>query len=275
MAKHVVILVGISLLAGIPCPAAIITVDPNGSADYTTIQAGIDDANDGDTVIVADGTYTGTGNRDIDFLGKAITVKSANGPENCIINCQGSWSSPHRGFYFHSGEDPNSVLDGFTISHGSSQENGGAIYCYESSPTITNCTIRENHTHLKGGGIGLDNSGAVIANCTITNNEAFFYFVWASPGGGISCDDGSTVTISNCTISYNDGSRGGGLYSSDSSPTISKCIFVNNIAHEWEDDEGSFYAGYGGAIYFSNCDGTITNCTISNNIADYSGGGLH
>ena len=60
----------------------IIYVDDDGPADFNSIQAAINDSNDGDTVIVADGTYTGPGNRDIDFLGKAITVRSENGPEH-------------------------------------------------------------------------------------------------------------------------------------------------------------------------------------------------
>ena len=106
------------LLLVIPCPAATIIVDWDGSGDYTTIQAAINDANEFDTVIVADGTYTGAGNRDLDFLGKAITVKSANGPENCIIDCEGSSSNQHRGFLFHNGEGPDSVLDGLTITNG-------------------------------------------------------------------------------------------------------------------------------------------------------------
>jgi len=55
---------------------------------YTTIQAAIDDASDGDTIWIADGQYSGGGNFDIDFKGKAVTVKSENGPQNCIIDCQ-------------------------------------------------------------------------------------------------------------------------------------------------------------------------------------------
>lgn len=57
----------------IPCQAKIIGVFPGGK-----IQLAIDFPEGGDTVIVFDGIYTGIGNRDIDFKGKAITVQSAN-----------------------------------------------------------------------------------------------------------------------------------------------------------------------------------------------------
>jgi subtilisin family serine protease len=52
---------------------------------YPTIQEAIDAATTGGTVVIADGIYTGEGNRDLSFGGKAITVRSENGPENCII----------------------------------------------------------------------------------------------------------------------------------------------------------------------------------------------
>jgi hypothetical protein len=84
----------------IPCQARIITVDDHGPASFNNIQAAIDDSNDGDVIIVKPGTYTGDGNRDINFWGKAITLRSKNGPENCIIDCQGSEAQPHRGFFF-------------------------------------------------------------------------------------------------------------------------------------------------------------------------------
>lgn len=86
--------------------------------EYPTIQAAIDDSNDGGTVLVAPGTYTGEGNRDIDFRGKSITVKSEDGPEVCIIDSQGTEDNPHRGFFFNRSEDANSILEGFTITNG-------------------------------------------------------------------------------------------------------------------------------------------------------------
>lgn len=57
--------------------------------EYPSIQLGIDAASNGDTVILSDGIYTGNGNRDINFNSKSITVTSENGPDNCIIDCEG------------------------------------------------------------------------------------------------------------------------------------------------------------------------------------------
>jgi hypothetical protein len=100
--------------------------------EYSTIQRAIDVSWDGGTVWVADGNYTGQGNRDIDFRGKAIMVRSENGPDDCIIDCNGTQTENHRGFYFHNGEDPCSVLQGFTIRNGHAEE-GGGICCLRTA----------------------------------------------------------------------------------------------------------------------------------------------
>ena len=78
---HILVLAAVLLFAsGAICHARVICVDDDGVADFSTIQEAIDAAVDGDAVLVAPGTYTGDGNRDIDFKGKAITVRSENGP---------------------------------------------------------------------------------------------------------------------------------------------------------------------------------------------------
>jgi len=121
--KNALLFVAVVLTVAVLCQARIITVDNDGPADFNNIQAAIDDANDGDTVEIQLGTYTGLGNRDIDFVGKVVTVCSTdpNDPSvvaATIIDCNGTAEEPHRGFYFHSGEDANSILDGFTIING-------------------------------------------------------------------------------------------------------------------------------------------------------------
>ncbi len=157
--------------------------------DYTTIQAAVDAAVDSDTVLIADGTYTGDGNRDIYFNGKAITVSSVNGPEFCIIDCQGADAEPHRGFKFNHNESRESILAGISITNGY-KTLGGAVYCAtDTSVSIRNCIISANYAEQNGGGIYLLGSSAEIVNCTFIGNTA------AVSGGAIFCDPASQPTI--------------------------------------------------------------------------------
>jgi hypothetical protein len=252
-------------LLGMACTAALgrtIYVDYNGSADFSNIQAAIDDSNNGDTIIVADGIYTGEGNRDIEFSHglpegqtRAITVRSANGPGNCIIDCNGTESEPHRGFYFHSGEDHNSVVCGFTITNGYA-EYGGGIYCRDSSPMLTNCTFRGNSTptiditapedlEACGGAMcNYENSSPILNNCTFRNNLA-------EGGGGIVNYLGCNPMLTNCIFYDNLADFGGGILNYLSSPTLTNCTFSNNDAI-W----GS------GILNLQISSPTVTNCIL-------------
>ncbi len=236
-------------VAFLPASATVINVP----GDYPTIQEGIDASSDGDTVLVADGTYTGDGNREIDFGGRAIVVMSENGPEVTIIDCEGAG----RGFYFFGGEDSTSVLQGFTITNGSALS-GGGIYNYSSSPTVTNCTFTGNSADSRGGGMWIENSSATITNCTFAGNSAYYR------GGGMWIEY-SSPTVTNCTFSGNEARYGGGMYNSDSSPLVTNCMFIENSAGYYD----------GGGIYNSYSDPTVTNCTFSGNSAtgDWSEGG--
>ena len=93
-------------------PLSVFADTINVPADKLTIQAGIDAAVDGDIVMLANGTYTGPENYNIDLKGKSITVKSSGGAENCIIDCGGNG----RGFLVYLGETV--TLEGLTITNG-------------------------------------------------------------------------------------------------------------------------------------------------------------
>jgi hypothetical protein len=160
-----------------------------GKGGFLTIQAAIDAAVDGDTVIVADGVYTGDGNRDIDFLGKNITVRSANGPTNCIVDCQGGPGDEHYGFLIYGGS-AGCLLEGFTITGGywTSNYKGGGVTQNEVSE-IKNC-IFTNNTAYEGAAIYCFGTGKVT-NCTIYNNSSSDY------EGVVSCSMGD-LKLSNC-----------------------------------------------------------------------------
>ena len=282
--------------------------------DQPTIQAGINFAVDGDTVMVADGTYTGSDNKNLDFCGKAITVRSVNGADSTIIDCECSG----RGFYFHSNEGPYSILSGFKIINGFSSmywpvSGGAGILCTESSsPTIKNCVLIGNSADENGGGICCyDNSTPTIENCTFDTNSAYYgggiYCCETSPaivncvfngnsagenGGGICCFYGSFSLIESCTFNGNSAMFGGGIKCwNNSSPIIRNCTLSGNWADEygggidcayWCDPTIEFCtisgnsSELGAGISCTNeCNPEITNCTISENSANENGGGIY
>ncbi len=244
--------------------------------DYWTIQRAIDEAADGDLVLVWPGIYV----ENIDFLGKAITVQSVAGDLLTVIVSE--YYFPHQigdsVVTFENGETKETVLDGFTICMGKGKLiymagdfyylAGGGIYCSDSSPTIKNCTIWLNRIYLwaksddwgyssDGGGIYIGNGSApTILDCRILDNEAMY-------GGGISGGSSSTKIV-NCIIKGNQvdddgywglGDYGGGIYGS---PTLVDCTISENSG------------GKGGGIYGRNP--TLTNCTISKNSGGDGGG---
>jgi hypothetical protein len=226
------------------------------SEDYPNIQAAIDAANPGDTVSVADGNYSGTGNVNLVIQGRGINIQSENGPDNCVIDCGGSG----RGFTFTGVETSDSVLSGFTVKGGKVTDNGGGILCIDgASPTIENCIITENEAKY-GGGIACVNSSPTVSGCDIEAN------VSKSGGGGLYCSI-SSPKIKACSISNNQGGYyGAGVYLTGSSPTLASSLIVGNSA---------IY--YGGGVWCSNNSSPkITNCTIAHNAltdATYGRGG--
>ena len=184
--------------------------------DFETIAEAVNFALDDSLILVADGTYGGTNNCNISFRGKALTLMSENGPENCILDCD----LLHRAFEFTTHEGPDSVLEGFTIKNGGG-ETGGAILIEDASPTIRNCVIVGARSG-RGGGIYAIRSSSVVENCQVVENVSL------GNGGGIQMDD-STLILRNTIVVWNLAFSGGsGVHCESSSPEIRHCSIANN-----------------------------------------------
>jgi len=148
-----------------------------------------------------------------------------------------------------------------TISGNRANQDGGGMYCANSSPTLTNCILTSNLANRKsGGGVYCANSSPTFTNCTISGNGATY-------GSGVHCYDNSSPTFTNCTISGNRASGyGGGVHCViSSSPTFANCTISGNGANS-----------YGGGVYCVNSSSpTFANCTISGNSTNQDGGGVY
>lgn len=263
---------------------------------YPNIQAAINAAAAGDTVLVANGTYTGPGNVKLDFLGKRIFVIGRGGAGNCIIDCGGVPGT--YGVKFSNNEPPGTLLQGFTIRRGNmtvspnnsgggviiasgqptlrgciiescTATSGGGVLCSSPSSLFIQCTIRGNTATENGGGLHQVIGGATLMGCVIDGNSITST---AFPrGGGIMSSSGCTMTIQSCTIRNNriNGggyAMGGGVYTRAAQMTISGYFEGNSVAATLAD---------GGAVTVGDMAGAtrITSATFSQNSA-YGGGAV-
>ena len=262
--RSLIVLAGYALLCCWTASSETYLVRPDGSGDFPTIQAAIDGASDGDTILLASGVFSGDGNRDIDFVGKAITVGSEAGhPDSCLLDCQGAYQNYHRGFHFTSDEGPGSIIQGITIANGyvGPTSRGGGIYCETgTSPIIRDCVIRSCLAN-DGGGIFAHEATPAVEGCVIEENEA-------SSGGGIGIERGA-VAATNCTIERNIAwNRGGGVESYQAEGSFEDCTISDN----YSDGKGGgfyFYQSYPVGSHYA-----LINCTLVGNIAGDTGGGI-
>ena len=211
----------------------------NVPGDQPTIQAGIDAAVDGDEVVVADGVYTGPGNRELQTGTKLITVRSASGPDTCIIDCVAAG----RAFVISGG----ARIDGFTVRNGLAVQGGAVLVSGDT--TIIGCVFEGNGANL-GGGIYVVSSSPTIVGCRFSQNSA------TGDGGAIYNLYGSPALF-NCLMSANSAAElGGAIFSDLAWLSLTNCTLTGNTAHSG-----------GGIANYAGVEMTLSNCILWANLA--------
>ena len=182
------------------------------------------------------------------------------GAANTIIDCGGA---DNRAFSFVNGESSWSKLEGFTIKNGDVtglylDKNGGLIKICGASPVINDCMF-EDGVARQGGAIAIwhssTTSSPTITNCTFKNDSSTLH------GGAIHCARNARPTFEECTFESNFSCQGGAIFLGNGDNinlTVEECLFFDNIAA----------GGNGGAICVIDS-ATITSSTFAHNDAGY------
>ncbi len=245
---HVLIVISSLLICqASPALAAMVYNVPPGQS----IQHAIDIASYGDTINVAAGYYTEniTLKNGVALIGAGADITTIDGNTSTVVE---SYSC-----------DPNTILDGFTITNGASRRAGG-MYISDGDMTVKNCDFTNNTAH-SGGGMAITGSDVIITNCSFSNNLANLSSNQSGGGGAMKITN-SDVIITNCSFSNNlaNPGDGGAILIRSGSQIITNSTFSNNIANGFNG---------GGGIYIYNGSQLITNCILWNNTPDQISGG--
>jgi parallel beta-helix repeat protein len=278
----------------------------NVPGSYETIQGGIDAASTGDIVLVAPGAYFEV----IDFLGKAITVRSEAGPEETSIKAPTTTAAST--VTFNSKESSAARFEGFRVGGGRGTVIsdpifgvaivGGAVFCSDSHPIIEGCefvanAVGNNDQIGHGGGMFIRRSYAIVRNCDFLKNSASghggaiyinensdasieecrFDLNSASWGGAITCAVSCSPLLLGCHFTNNHVSNvGGGVYiRSSSSPRIEQCSFIDNVQEGNPGAGGAAITIYGSGNGGGPCFPFITETLFEGNRAEGYGGAVH
>ena len=209
-------------------------------------------AADGDTILLADGTYAGPGNRGLDLGGKALTIRSSNGPAACVIDCE----FQDRAFLMTSGEGRDTVLAGLTITRArytlGFQPPGEALYLVGTSPLVTGCVFTQCGFEYTGPDWG--------------------------PYGGVAYALGGAPRFEDCRFEDNHGEYGGAVYAEGAAIELVRCTFRDNRG--WAHITcglctGTFVEGKGGALMLGGCQGAlVSDCLFDGNVSYLTSGAV-
>jgi len=202
----------------------------NVPEDYASIQEALNEAKEGDSILVAPGTYF----ENIIWPGNNINLKSIAGPDQTIID--GGQTAKVINIQLAE----YGLLEGFTIQNGLSVSKGAGIYIYNSDLNLKNLIIKNNNVigGGEGGGAYLEGHSGKIESCHFIENSNNSFSPIA--GVGLYLEPSEDIEITSCLFSNNQGTgniskRGGGLYINGNHNNvfsllviIKDCIFLNN-----------------------------------------------
>jgi hypothetical protein len=234
--------------------------------DYSTIQLAIDNATDGDTVLVQPGTYV----ENVNINGQNIVVGSlflTTGDTSFISQTVIDGGGIESVVSFYNEVGPSTVLTGFTIMNGSSYD-GGGIHCEYANPTLSNLIVKNNRAERLGGGIFYltGDFGHNLRDTTYTLRNILVKGNIAAQGGGIACST-ATARMRGLVISNNSATiSGGGITSSISFTTILNTIVCKNDAKL---AGAGIYSDFGDTLIMRNS--TVVYNTVTGEANDYDG----
>ena len=249
--RFLALAIGLTTIAPFsPSVAATIRVP----SQQPTIQQGINAAANGDTVLVAPGTYTGSSNRNLSFLNKDLVLRSESGPAVTTIDCQ----SLGRAFFLLDAESP--IIRGLTIKNGAGNS-GAGLFSVGAQPEIINCVFRNNVATDRGGGLCCVWSSVELDSCQFIDNTAFVNS-FQGAGGGLYAEN-STLSIAHGSFVHNFvGGQGAGIHSRAAEIDLTDCLFQLNRS---SDGQG------GGMMLLQSSTGSATACRFMGNHAPDGG----
>jgi predicted outer membrane repeat protein len=229
-------------------------VDYSGAGDFLKIQEGLNAASSGDTVLIAPGTYRGTGNRDLVISGTSPVVMGMGTREETVIDCEGggrgfrvtgacapvienltiaNGQRQRGGGMFVEGADASPVIRSVRFSHNNADDEGGGLYCRNGSPSLSDVLFDDNTAFATGAAMSCvgATSAPALSDVTFHGNVA------QGTGGGLSCFF-ATPSLSGCVFWRNSAILGGAIYCGAASPAVASCTFAENEA----EDGGAVYA---------------------------------
>jgi len=210
--------------------------------DHTHIQNAIESYNyvPGVVICVDPGTYT----ENLDLAGQVVHLLGVGGPELTIVD--GDAAGPV--VRFDSGEGPDTVLEGFTLTNGSAQK-GGGIYVAGASPTLADLIVEGNAAVDSGGGIYASSTSLSMVDVQVRSNESLY------DGGGLSLV-ASTPVLAGVVVEGNGVTHGdgGGIYMSGTDGSIRETTVRDNVSLQW-----------GGGIYMLDSNPSVTAAVVSDN----------